>query len=961
MATTLDLDLDEEIRRQAAISALLAQQPDPPQLPDQPDVIQPKDTADWHKLANQVFDTKTDEQVVAPAPPQMETRTDEQVLDTGEAPATLSQVEKALPVKERSPDLGERGAPINPPDLGERGAPIYDTKTDEQVVPPPLDKGEAPAQLTRVERGELVGLPWHPAIRPNVPGFVEGSTNAIVNPAAGVVPPTPKPKYPDQIVTPDEASGKTSGINAPANVIDPRVPTPAPTKVTGGEGYWGGDLSQGPPGTKPDGTDNEPYWPKSDKDIALLPPGANYIDPKDQSQKVTPGAPTPPAQTRLPDTSTTPPVQTTLPDTSTTPPAQTRLTDTSSQPPIIQPKSTDDWNKLADSIWPSADSKTKAQPTAVDLSNLANPDGTPIPQRVQAVGNQDPAAFIVHHTGGRLTKDGLISTLKERGLGVEYFMDRDGNIYQVGDSGAQNIKTGWGPKGTGLNNSNIVGMEISANDDADVTDAQKQAFAKFIAKNYPTTPLFGHGEVNPGHKEADEGISAKNAALAYRESGAVPTGEPGTTPIETLVKLDQSGLNVTHYGYPGDETPDKDSAAGHGKYVENMIPGYDVALNAQAAAMVGNPKLGETFQFAGREWRYGDKVPEKYSDARFDIFDKDGTVLTGAMPVGRQVAAESKEPQSLDDLAKDWVKLSPEEQAAVEAQIQAKAQAAQAKAQATQQAETAAVYKLPEAQNSNIIGLYNRLALAVPDVSDQTRSQIQAKLKPEIIAQMRAKFPEIKTDDEAWAKAQSPVNPLDVGAEWGSKAIGFVQQFTEPMKKGAADTDKFSVDQFLNKVMPNASDADKHDYLVRLYGMPLDQRTAEIEARLGPGFVQPGNPYRDPNFLAQALDRLSDPNFQKRQADDRAKFQEEMKRNISSDPRLVDTGMDRIVNDTAQIPAAVAAFSNPALWPMALAQVHEQVMDGFKKEHPEWDAKTLQFTRLAFFKQRCMSSSCRSC
>ena len=120
--------------------------------------------------------------------------------------------------------------------------------------------------------------------------------------------------------------------------------------------------------------------------------------------------------------------------------------------------------------------------------------------------------------------------------------------------------------------------------------------------------------------------------------------------------------------------------------------------------------------------------------------------------------------------------------------------------------------------------------------------------------------------------------------------------------------------------MPNASDADKHDYLTRLYGMPLDQRTAEIEARLGPGFVQPGNPYRDPYFLAQALDRLADPNFQKRQADDVAKFQEEMKRNISSDPRLVDTGMDRIVNDTAQIPAAVAAYSNPALWPMALAR-----------------------------------------
>ena len=65
-------------------------------------------------------------------------------------------------------------------------------------------------------------------------------------------------------------------------------------------------------------------------------------------------------------------------------------------------------------------------------------------------------------------------------------------------------------------------------------------------------------------------------------------------------------------------------------------------------------------------------------------------------------------------------------------------------------------------------------------------------MKPEIIAQMRAKFPEIKTDDEAWAEAQKDTGPLEVGREWGSKAIGFVQAFTEPMKKGAADTDKFS-------------------------------------------------------------------------------------------------------------------------------------------------------------------------
>ena len=150
------------------------------------------------------------------------------------------------------------------------------------------------------------------------------------------------------------------------------------------------------------------------------------------------------------------------------------------------------------------------------------------PARIQAVGGADPAAFIVHHTSGRGTVEGVQQTLRERGLGVEYVMDRGDKdrgprIYATGGPGAANIQPGWGDKGAGLSNANVVGMEIIANDDKDVTDQQKQLFAKFIQARYPKTNLLGHGEVNPGHKEADEGLSAKLAALALR------TGQTGDT------------------------------------------------------------------------------------------------------------------------------------------------------------------------------------------------------------------------------------------------------------------------------------------------------------------------------------------------------------------------------------------------------------------------------------------------
>ena len=137
------------------------------------------------------------------------------------------------------------------------------------------------------------------------------------------------------------------------------------------------------------------------------------------------------------------------------------------------------------------------------------------PPAVLAVGGRSPAAFIVHHTGGRGTVDGVRHTLRQRGLGVQYVADRKGNITQIGGPGAQHIMTGWG-SGRGLSNRNTVGIEVIARNNADVTRAQINAVQDFIAARYPNTPVFGHGQVNPGHKEADEGMAIVNAVRIAR-------------------------------------------------------------------------------------------------------------------------------------------------------------------------------------------------------------------------------------------------------------------------------------------------------------------------------------------------------------------------------------------------------------------------------------------------------------
>jgi N-acetyl-anhydromuramyl-L-alanine amidase AmpD len=153
-------------------------------------------------------------------------------------------------------------------------------------------------------------------------------------------------------------------------------------------------------------------------------------------------------------------------------------------------------------------------PGAIRKAEGTNGGATSSPAKMGVDGVK---AFIMHHTGGRGTVAGVQNTLRQRGLGVEYVMDRDGNIVQTGGRGAANIMPGWGPKGKGLNNSNIIGMEVIAKNDRDVTAAQIKAAKAFIDKNYPDLPVFGHGEVNPGHKEPDEGLSITNAIREGRE------------------------------------------------------------------------------------------------------------------------------------------------------------------------------------------------------------------------------------------------------------------------------------------------------------------------------------------------------------------------------------------------------------------------------------------------------------
>jgi hypothetical protein len=122
-------------------------------------------------------------------------------------------------------------------------------------------------------------------------------------------------------------------------------------------------------------------------------------------------------------------------------------------------------------------------------------------------------AFVIHHTAGRGTAKGVVQVLNNRGLGVQWVIDREGKIWRTLPArsiGGQILNsTAYVRRYSGLeglNNRNTEGVEVIAKDDADILSIQVEAAKKLArALGYAPWQVVPHGEVNRGHKQATEG------------------------------------------------------------------------------------------------------------------------------------------------------------------------------------------------------------------------------------------------------------------------------------------------------------------------------------------------------------------------------------------------------------------------------------------------------------------------
>jgi len=211
---------------------------------------------------------------------------------------------------------------------------------------------------------------------------------------------------------------------------------------------------------------------------------------------------------------------------------------------------------------------------------------------------QPPIGMIIHHTGARGSINGVINTFKQRGYPAQFVIDRDGTIYQTLPDGArgQHVMNGWGPIGAGKSNANVEGVEVIAANDKDVTPEQQRAAWQLVQSRAakwgydPSTSVWGHGEVNPGHKEPDEGMTIVNGIRngQLQQGVTIPQGEarPQGAPPPTR---------------PGDvhdpSVPTPGGLVGHGNLSPQQI--YQYALNAGFPPEAARTMTAITLQESG--------------------------------------------------------------------------------------------------------------------------------------------------------------------------------------------------------------------------------------------------------------------------------------------------------------------------------------------------------------------------
>jgi N-acetyl-anhydromuramyl-L-alanine amidase AmpD len=130
-------------------------------------------------------------------------------------------------------------------------------------------------------------------------------------------------------------------------------------------------------------------------------------------------------------------------------------------------------------------------------------------------------ALVIHHTSEGKTVENILNIFKRRRLPAHYVMDRKGIVYRTLPYHAkgQHILNSYG-KFLGYGNKNTEGIEVIAKDNNNWSKDEINNILSFIIWHqskyqYTLNRVFGHGELNPNHREANEGMVGVNIWRKY--------------------------------------------------------------------------------------------------------------------------------------------------------------------------------------------------------------------------------------------------------------------------------------------------------------------------------------------------------------------------------------------------------------------------------------------------------------
>jgi N-acetylmuramoyl-L-alanine amidase len=862
------------------------------------------------------------------------------------------QMEDALsPPSDDSEQQPEADTEQTPIDIGKKGGYDYELIPVDQPKAPTIaqDQPEGPPKL---------------APTPIVPGLItdpESGTRYVKDPSAesGIVPyAEPATKTDEEAFKPGDVALPQSTVQGPApraQLIDPdpdrnilelnrsELPDQQPTQVEkalpahepapdqlaqtekaqpvqpvaavkGGEGFWGGDLTQGPPGTKPDGTDNEPYWPKSDKDVALLPPGANYIDPKDQSQKVTPGTPAKISQVSAPPQQPTQPSE----------------------------------------IFGMPVRGAKPAPAAV--ADVQPDNAEPM---LNAPNGQAPSALIIHHTSGNNSAASVVEDWRTNrpGVGAQMIMDRDGTIHytqkEFGYNGTGNFLHSVIP---GVSNQTAVGIEVIAKDDADMTPAQLASLQRLAGPKgpYANVRVFGHSQVSPGDRE-NEGVRGVNAINEARKSGVAAAGDQATASTDG----DYVSGKATTFGYkdkgdPGVGAPRLGTISTN----DPDLVGIAVPEQALRQRLGANPALWRTARVEvvtpdGRHMLVPivDLGPKDTSGQRGVAADFTQKLHSLLGNTGEETYKFKIVPNAGADVEKNpQAFIAEQRQLMTGADTRPKPKGAssyelipvdkstaQPAAPIVQEQGNSILDSINE-QTPNRGEFWKKLNTDIPGVSPQAQQNYRNKVRQQItdyaMDYYKESNPNIKPD-EAFKLATGDADFGTLAGEVGSKLVPNLTKAAIALERSQGTIDENRVMTFLKTLNPNV-DPDKLVEIKRqLMAEPREDRAIQINHLIQmSGQEFPG---LDPTTIADSFDRISDPDYQAKR---KAALDVAVAKNthdLRTDPRLVNTAAEGVTQWLASAPKNISEMlSGPIGQSMMLSETYVDTEDQIRKENPGW-------------------------